>query len=467
MVCPGEVTLTVHPPMSTTAMLPRDAGARIRRTACASVIRRRRRRTGESSSDASSAADRVRYNASFDRMLRSQSFAIHACDRHHCGGGRRPPDRCGRAEAAARHRRPIDSRSAASTRSPHPIASTRGRRRHRRSCGRRDAQPYDRRDRAAARRSWLADRRRQDSVANAFDRRGSVGRRSCSSTTRRGRSSAPRLDRAHDRRRGRARRRDCRAAGARHGQARRAPAGRRAHRRDDPARRRSYLAQTPQGIPPRGAARLPSRSGDPASTRPTRRRSPSAPAIRFTSSRAIAANVKITTAERSRVAARRGARVRPVTRVGTGYDLHRLVEGRPLILGGVTIPFDAGRARRIRTATSSATPHRRDARRRRRSATSAGTFQTPIRSGRTRRASSCCATRRGSCASSGFEVVNVDVTVILERPKIAAASSAMSSAAGRRARHRSRRGSASRARRTRASTPSDAAKRSPRTRSRC
>jgi 2-C-methyl-D-erythritol 4-phosphate cytidylyltransferase / 2-C-methyl-D-erythritol 2,4-cyclodiphosphate synthase len=29
-------------------------------------------------------------------------------------------------------------------------------------------------------------------------------------------------------------------------------------------------------------------------------------------------------------------------RVGNGYDLHRLVHGRPLILGGVTIPFDKG-----------------------------------------------------------------------------------------------------------------------------
>ena len=29
-------------------------------------------------------------------------------------------------------------------------------------------------------------------------------------------------------------------------------------------------------------------------------------------------------------------------RIGTGYDLHRLVAGRPLILGGVTIPFDLG-----------------------------------------------------------------------------------------------------------------------------
>ncbi len=29
-------------------------------------------------------------------------------------------------------------------------------------------------------------------------------------------------------------------------------------------------------------------------------------------------------------------------RIGTGFDIHRLVEGRPLILGGVTIPFEKG-----------------------------------------------------------------------------------------------------------------------------
>lgn len=28
--------------------------------------------------------------------------------------------------------------------------------------------------------------------------------------------------------------------------------------------------------------------------------------------------------------------------VGFGYDVHRLVEGRPLVLGGVTIPFSKG-----------------------------------------------------------------------------------------------------------------------------
>ena len=29
-------------------------------------------------------------------------------------------------------------------------------------------------------------------------------------------------------------------------------------------------------------------------------------------------------------------------RVGTGYDVHRLVEGRKLIIGGVEIPYEPG-----------------------------------------------------------------------------------------------------------------------------
>jgi 2-C-methyl-D-erythritol 4-phosphate cytidylyltransferase/2-C-methyl-D-erythritol 2,4-cyclodiphosphate synthase len=32
----------------------------------------------------------------------------------------------------------------------------------------------------------------------------------------------------------------------------------------------------------------------------------------------------------------------PEMRVGQGYDVHRLVEGRPLILGGITVPFELG-----------------------------------------------------------------------------------------------------------------------------
>ena len=29
-------------------------------------------------------------------------------------------------------------------------------------------------------------------------------------------------------------------------------------------------------------------------------------------------------------------------RIGMGYDVHRLVEGRPLVMGGVTIPYELG-----------------------------------------------------------------------------------------------------------------------------
>src|SRR5450631_3505776 len=56
-------------------------------------------------------------------------------------------------------------------------------------------------------------------------------------------------------------------------------------------------------------------------------------------------NIKITTPEDALVAeaiANRAAGGRAAVRIGTGYDLHRFVEGRPLILGGVTIAFDRG-----------------------------------------------------------------------------------------------------------------------------
>ncbi|HXG55336.1 MAG TPA: 2-C-methyl-D-erythritol 4-phosphate cytidylyltransferase [Vicinamibacterales bacterium] len=53
------------------------------------------------------------------------------------------------------------------------------------------------------------------------------------------------------------------------------------------------------------------------------------------------ANVKITT-QADFDAAQLRLSANGIPRVGTGYDLHRLVEGRPLILGGVTIPFERG-----------------------------------------------------------------------------------------------------------------------------
>jgi len=61
-----------------------------------------------------------------------------------------------------------------------------------------------------------------------------------------------------------------------------------------------------------------------------------------------AGNIKVTTAADLGEARRRlepGGRhlsAAGLTRIGTGYDLHRLVAGRPLILAGVRIPFDRG-----------------------------------------------------------------------------------------------------------------------------
>lgn len=58
-------------------------------------------------------------------------------------------------------------------------------------------------------------------------------------------------------------------------------------------------------------------------------------------------NVKITTPDDLEIAERMlsrpvgGADASPL-RIGVGYDLHVLAAGRPLILGGVTIPFDKG-----------------------------------------------------------------------------------------------------------------------------
>jgi 2-C-methyl-D-erythritol 4-phosphate cytidylyltransferase/2-C-methyl-D-erythritol 2,4-cyclodiphosphate synthase len=56
-------------------------------------------------------------------------------------------------------------------------------------------------------------------------------------------------------------------------------------------------------------------------------------------------NVKITTAadlEEARARANRALKLDPAARVGVGFDFHRLVRGRDLVLGGVAVPFDRG-----------------------------------------------------------------------------------------------------------------------------
>ena len=56
-----------------------------------------------------------------------------------------------------------------------------------------------------------------------------------------------------------------------------------------------------------------------------------------------ASNIKVTTAADLVRAQTRGGMIGTTSmRIGTGYDLHRLVDGRPLILAGVRIPFERG-----------------------------------------------------------------------------------------------------------------------------
>ena len=55
-------------------------------------------------------------------------------------------------------------------------------------------------------------------------------------------------------------------------------------------------------------------------------------------------NIKITTERDLTIARRLLGGTTAIGRVGVGYDLHRLVEGRPLVLGGIRIPHDRGLA---------------------------------------------------------------------------------------------------------------------------
>ena len=132
-------------------------------------------------------------------------------------------------------------------------------------------------------------------------------------------------------------------------------------------------------------------------------------------------NIKITTPEDLPIAeaiAQRGARPARTGRAGFGYDLHRLVEGRPLILGGVTIPFDRGLtghsdADAICHAITDAIL----------GAAGAGDIgrHFPDTDPRWKGASSVELLRRAVeiVREQGLAVGNVDATVILERPKLA------------------------------------------------
>jgi 2-C-methyl-D-erythritol 4-phosphate cytidylyltransferase/2-C-methyl-D-erythritol 2,4-cyclodiphosphate synthase len=130
-------------------------------------------------------------------------------------------------------------------------------------------------------------------------------------------------------------------------------------------------------------------------------------------------NVKITTEEDLAAARARTAAGKPARtgRAGTGYDLHRLVEGRPLVIGGVVIPFDKGPLGHSDgdVACHAATDAILGA---------AGLGDIgrhfPDSDPRWKGADSLELLRQATrlVREAGYEVGNVDITVILERPKI-------------------------------------------------
>ena len=129
-------------------------------------------------------------------------------------------------------------------------------------------------------------------------------------------------------------------------------------------------------------------------------------------------NVKITTPADLSAAERVVAAGAPSIRIGQGYDLHRLVPGRPLVLGGVTIPFELGLtghsdADIVCHAVTDAVL----------GAAGLGDIgrHFPDTDARWQGADSV-ALLAAACAlvrDAGYAVVNVDVTVIAERPKLA------------------------------------------------
>jgi 2-C-methyl-D-erythritol 4-phosphate cytidylyltransferase/2-C-methyl-D-erythritol 2,4-cyclodiphosphate synthase len=129
-----------------------------------------------------------------------------------------------------------------------------------------------------------------------------------------------------------------------------------------------------------------------------------------------ATNIKITTRDDIAVANAIAGPAR-TGRAGIGYDLHRLVAGRPLILGGVTIPFDRGLqghsdADAVCHAIADAIL----------GAVGEGDIgrHFPDSDPAWRGASSLDLLRRAAeiVGGAGMAVGNVDATVIAERPKI-------------------------------------------------
>lgn len=127
-------------------------------------------------------------------------------------------------------------------------------------------------------------------------------------------------------------------------------------------------------------------------------------------------NIKITTPE-DLAAAKTGAVQGSVMRIGTGYDLHTLVEGRPLILAGVRVDFAMGLSGHsdadiVCHAVTDAIL----------GAAAAGDIgrMFPDTDAKWKDADSIMLLKGavGKVKESGYRVSNVDVTVIAQKPKL-------------------------------------------------
>jgi 2-C-methyl-D-erythritol 4-phosphate cytidylyltransferase/2-C-methyl-D-erythritol 2,4-cyclodiphosphate synthase len=131
-----------------------------------------------------------------------------------------------------------------------------------------------------------------------------------------------------------------------------------------------------------------------------------------------ARNLKITTADDLEIAERLLGTPAGALRIGNGYDLHRLVAGRPLVLGGVTIPFEKGLAGH---SDADAVCHAvTDAILGGAAAGDIGRH-FPDTDPAWKDANSVRLLERAAriVGDAGYHVVNVDVVVIAERPKMA------------------------------------------------
>lgn len=141
-------------------------------------------------------------------------------------------------------------------------------------------------------------------------------------------------------------------------------------------------------------------------------------------------NIKITTlddlaaAERLIGSPSQGRVDATALRIGNGYDLHRLVVGRPLVLGGVVIPFDKGLeghsdADALCHAVTDAIL----------GGAGAGDIgrRFPDTDAAWKDADSLALLARAAeiVAAAGFSVVSVDAVVIAERPKLVPYTDAM------------------------------------------